>query len=389
MAHCRGFLRGTEPLTSILLILLLLLPLGVRPVAGQARSDEKGPSGSGDAPVFVSSPKPLHGDLRYELTEDLRIGSESDPQKLFYIIKDIDADTAGNIYVVDADNFRIQVFDPSGRYIRTVGRKGQGPGEFQRPDGIALDEARGRMLVIDRRLSLGIFDLSGRFRDSLLVGNMQKIFTCRDGNYLAILLRASEDEMTYAHALCRLDSAGHIISKIDEHPFLAYVKKFENGATAFGTNGFELGLRLAKLADGTFASGYSGIYEVTILDADGKALRRFRKEAPPPQFTAEERRNIKNVHEKKPYFFELLTDSLDRIYVQRNMAYGKVRVEVRDKEVDVFDKTGRFLYRTWLPANTKVIRDGCLYCWEVNEEEGMEYVKRYRIRNWDKIVQAK
>ena len=71
------------------------------------------------------------------------------------------------------------------------------------------------------------------------------------------------------------------------------------------------------------------------------------------------------------------------------MAFGKVSIEVRDKEVDVFDPTGRFLYRTRLPANTRVIRDGRLYCWEVNEAEGLEYIKRYRIRNWDRIVQTK
>jgi hypothetical protein len=118
-------------------------------------------------------------------------------------------------------------------------------------------------------------------------------------------------------------------------------------------------------------------------------LHRFRKPETPPRFTAEERRRFKSVPEKKPYFFDLLTDSLGRIYVQRNMAFGKVSIEVRDKEVDVFDPTGRFLYRTRLPANTRVIRDGRLYCWEVNEAEGMEYIKRYRIRNWDRIVQTK
>jgi hypothetical protein len=371
-----------------LAIVFLSFWLSLSPSAGLSQIGAQTSHVGRDVPVFVSSKEPLYGDLKYELSEDLRIGSESDPQKFFYTVLDIDADVAGNIYVVDAHNYRIQVFDSLGRYIRTVGRKGQGPGEFEYPFFIRLDEETGRMLIVDRWVSLRIFDLNGRFRESLTVGNMQKIFPCRDGYFLGILLKHSEDEMTYTHALCRIDSGGSIISKIAEHPFYLFAQRLSSDAISVRTTRYELGLRLAKIAKETFAFGYSGMYEITLIDGDGKVLHRFRRDERPPQFTAEERLRLKIVPEKKPHFFELLTDSLERIYVQRNMAYGKIMVEVRDKEVDVFDRTGRFLFRTRLPANTRVIRDGLLYCWELNEEEGMEYVKRYRILNWDRIVRA-
>ncbi|MDW7761218.1 MAG: 6-bladed beta-propeller [Acidobacteriota bacterium] len=338
--------------------------------------------------MFVSSKEPLYGDLKYELREDLRIGSESDPQQLFHTVLDVDADASGNIYVVDARNIRIQIFNSSGQYVRTVGRKGQGPGEFEYPFFIRLDEEAGRMLVIDRWVTLKIFDLNGRFHNSFVVGVMKKIFPCRNGHFLAILQTASEDYLAYTQALCRIDSSGSIISKIAEHPFSLFVERLSSGATYGQTTHYELGLRLAKMANETFVFGHSGAYELTLIEGDGKVVHRFRKEEPSPRFTAEERRRLKAPGEKKPYFFELLTDSLDRIYVQRNMAYGRIMVEIREKEVDVFDRTGRFLYRTRLPANTRAIRDGLLYCWELNEEEGMEYVKRYRILNWDRIVRA-
>jgi hypothetical protein len=40
---------------------------------------------------------------------------------------------------------------------------------------------------------------------------------------------------------------------------------------------------------------------------------------------------------------------------------------------------------TKLPPYTYVIKDGFLYAYVVDEEEGMEYVKRYKIKNWEQI----
>lgn len=377
---------------------IIVLSIGLRfsSAAWQTKSIPTMES-SRDVPVTISSSDPVHGDLKYELIEDLCIGSEADPQKLFNLVVDIDCDNAGNIYVVDADNFRIQVFDQSGRYIRTVGRRGQGPGEFQGPRSICLDEAAGRIAIIERGGIIRIFGLDGKFEESILVSGLRKLFSSGKGRFLALLIKGDDKKAAYSNILCRVDSMGQI-SGIMEYPFYPFSAKLSTGSYAYSENRYEEGLRLAKLSKETFAIGHSGAFEIMLINAEGAILSRFQKDEPPPVFTAEERRKFKiaearrranAVPKKKPYFFELLADSLDRIYVQRNMAAGTTSIEVRDKELDVFDRTGRFLYRTRLPANTRVIRDGRLYCWEVNEDEGMEYVKRYRIQNWNRIVAAK
>ena len=46
----------------------------------------------------------------------------------------VDADSEGNIYVVDrrrTSDYFIAKFDKSGNFIKDLGRKGQGPGEIQ------------------------------------------------------------------------------------------------------------------------------------------------------------------------------------------------------------------------------------------------------------------
>ena len=60
-------------------------------------------------------------------------------------------------------NARILKFDHNGKFLKTWGRKGMAPGEFEVPHSIALD-SRGRLFVADRQNSrIQIFDAEGNF----------------------------------------------------------------------------------------------------------------------------------------------------------------------------------------------------------------------------------
>ena len=72
-------------------------------------------------------------------------------------------DGAGNVYVVDSFNHRIQVFDPEGRFLRKWGREGQEDGQFSYPRGLAIDGA-GNVYVVDvLSHRIQVFDPEGRF----------------------------------------------------------------------------------------------------------------------------------------------------------------------------------------------------------------------------------
>jgi len=57
-------------------------------------------------------------------------------------------DASGRVYVSDTFNCRIQVFDPSGRFLRSFGSQGVRPGSFLRPKGVAVDH-QGHVYVVD------------------------------------------------------------------------------------------------------------------------------------------------------------------------------------------------------------------------------------------------
>ena len=75
----------------------------------------------------------------------------------------------GDIFVADGHggntNARIVKFDATGKFIKTWGHKGTGPGEFDGPHTLAMD-SRGRLFVADRGNSrIQIFDQDGAFLD--------------------------------------------------------------------------------------------------------------------------------------------------------------------------------------------------------------------------------
>ena len=66
----------------------------------------------------------------------------------FLFPTNVAVDRQGNIYVADTGNYRVQILDPAGKFIRAFGAQGDAPGEFIRPKGIAVD-SQGHIYVAD------------------------------------------------------------------------------------------------------------------------------------------------------------------------------------------------------------------------------------------------
>jgi len=93
--------------------------------------------------LWGKSPK-----VSLELVRKIGDVDTEDENVAFHYPSDIAVDKEGNIYVLDTGNTRIQKFGPDGKYMATIGRKGQGPGEFINPGGLDLDKD-GNLVVTD------------------------------------------------------------------------------------------------------------------------------------------------------------------------------------------------------------------------------------------------
>ena len=81
----------------------------------------------GVASQAAAQDRPLSADFE----EVYRVGGVNAPEWAFFQGSEpVGFDGAGNLYVLDTQASQVVVIDPQGGLVRTVGRKGEGPGEF-------------------------------------------------------------------------------------------------------------------------------------------------------------------------------------------------------------------------------------------------------------------
>lgn len=87
---------------------------------------------------------------------------EPDEEKFFEVPSKIALDSRDRVYISDTYNFCIKVFDAAGKYIRTIGRKGRGPGDLIGPGSIGFSTS-GNLWVLEKgNRRFQCFDAAGK-----------------------------------------------------------------------------------------------------------------------------------------------------------------------------------------------------------------------------------
>ncbi len=103
----------------------------------------------------------------WTLVEELRVGSlEGTGPDAFARLKGLVALDGGGFAILDSQIQELRVFGPDGAHIATHGGRGQGPGEFVAANGLMLDSS-GRLWVPDARNGrMSVFDPEDGFVES-------------------------------------------------------------------------------------------------------------------------------------------------------------------------------------------------------------------------------
>jgi hypothetical protein len=157
-------MKNKTKFASIVLFLLASIMLASY---GSQKFEWKGKVEKENGTKVVKNPtEPLYGEISFELEEDLTIGSEEDDNAYFYRGFAFSVDIEGNIYVFDRANLRIQKFSKNGDYLQTLGRRGQGPGEFQDFSSRLYIDKECNLYVRGRR-RIHVFNEKGGFERSI------------------------------------------------------------------------------------------------------------------------------------------------------------------------------------------------------------------------------
>jgi hypothetical protein len=343
---------------------------------------------------------------------EITIDDSALPEDVFFLgYGDIVVGDDGHVYVLDSKAQHIKKFDSNGKFLKLIGREGQGPGEFSRPSGLVC--SGDKLVAWDMRaFRYSLFTLDGKpiksVRHSFIEqGNPQKMRALPSGEFVVGIEKVHFDPKTpqdfsivlyspdmdqvktiYERQVWRniwgIPDAGNI-----PLPFAAYV-------------------HWDVTPKGKIVIGYSDKYEIGIYDKEAveiasishafepmKVAKQDREfffksvsytrsspdgavttTEPPPAF-----KEYVKFPEFKPAFAHLVVDSDGNILV---CPYGEDKKE-EYKSFDAFDPEGNFIGRvriesehSFLSFGNAQIIDGCFWVREY-DNHGYQKIIKYRI----------
>lgn len=367
-----------------LMIFIFVIALSILTFScSQQGADWQGTIEEVDGVTIVKNPlEPMHGGDALELEEELTIGeAEGREEYMFSRVFSIAVDDLENIYVLDSQEAHIRVFDKDGQYLKTIGKKGQGPDEFQGPISLIITPQIEILVNDSRARQLKIFSLVGTLKRQI-----------PSGKYMGFMKP-------------HVDSTGEIIAGVGsmgENSFIRSIKKFTaelEEKFALSTVEFSRYTEINPFSPRQYwvvnkndqiVWAFPNKYELHVVNPDGTLVKTIMKEyIPVPVMKEDKDKWLKTIYggeqnvpsdvkivwtEHQCAFQHISIDEQDRIFIQT----FETEDETGKYYYDVFDSEGKCITRLLLSSQPQVWKNGKLYTVE-EDEDGYQYIKRYKV----------
>jgi hypothetical protein len=344
--------------------------------------------------VVKNPAEPLNGTFAFDLQEDLKIGGDpNDAPSYFPKGGVLSVDGKGNLYMADFGNVRVQMFDKTGKFVRTIGRKGQGPGEFSFPNQVLFD-AEGNTHVWDD-LDFLVFGKDGTFKRKIVWKTyLTQVILGADGSIIGTT-QPGFGPGGPKYTLVLLNPDGAIQRTIAE-----FRGEFSESQKFLVLHWYSSRIVLTPLSHDSFIYGFSNEYKIFKSDAGGRTTLVVTRDEKPQSITASEksetikkglflrtgpgarREDAALFPDHRPFFSAFLSDDAGRFYVIRAKS---IQEKDAPTNVDVFSKDGMYLYKMSFGSFPAAIKNGSLYEVREDKETGEYTIVRSRIKNWEKM----
>jgi hypothetical protein len=142
--------RIERRLVRVLPVAALAIAAGCGSEAGAASRWMAETDTVGDTVVVRTLSGGVWGGLA-RLEAEVMIGEmEGDDEYLLGSVRGLAVDEPGNMYIYDSQVPAVRKYDPTGRYVMTLGREGGGPGEYKQSDGGIAVLKNGNIVLRDQ-----------------------------------------------------------------------------------------------------------------------------------------------------------------------------------------------------------------------------------------------
>ena len=369
---------------------------------------------TGQVPVISNGKIPQPPDKKertFIFREDLKIGvREGDEDYMFGERVYFNVDEDGNIFVTDWDRKRIQKYGPDGKYLLTIGREGQGPGEFKNVWEPEFDKD-GNLYVVD-------------------ISQKRISFFSGDGRYL----KQIGFPQTNVSSSLYFDSSGHFLMAVDEikeegqdgsrwetivglyddkfQPLEIFHREDHEIKAPGGRGEDSIAQSLAaSMSDMAFKPsphyvlapndeiyfGFSDTYEIKIHTSEGRLIRIIRKDYDAFLITEKDKDDFENI--QKAEFLRFLPAQAENAKKKalKLIRYPKYKPAYQDFSVadngwlfvivtsqgnkstvlDVFDAQGHYIARTEAAIPSEMLRFKKGKAYAIATEDSYKSVKRF------------
>jgi len=334
-------------------------------------------------PVF-----PKQGTVHYLMEEELSIGvMEGDEEYMLNQPQEIKIDQNGNIYVLDWGDACINVYDENGIYLRTIGQKGQGPGEFDTPAYYDLS-SDGRIFLMDQRnRRVVIFDGKGEYLGGFRLEGVhlgmktdaqnriyfEKEIRRESPADLPVTKDFQEIEVVNQIIRCRPDSSDRFVFGEFEGE-KDRIKKMKTGGVM--TTGSKYNIVWDVTANGMMYEGLNDLYEINVFDTNGTKVRTFSREYEPVvQEIIRDGEVVTKI--TRPAYDPRKGFEFDG---EGNIWVAFYSEDLDENVYDVFSPDGIYIRQVIVPHRIFEFFEGKVYSIVTTEEE-FRQVKRFKLVN--------
>lgn len=313
----------------------------------------------------ITNPEyPRDGRFKAKLTEEISCGGEGAPDAAILNVPiSLVVDEEGTLYIFDLRDVNIKVYGPDGSYLRTMGRRGQGPGEF---GGLAVPAlmSDGRLAVLDAGqhrvffLKTGGEYISGfpveGYYSNLAVDGTDRIYL---GKWAAAkepdTLGSDFQEIPYITSVYRTDASGKEFIHLTDFLGETLAMKSMGDGAVMSTGGLYT-IQWTIDPGGRIYGGYNEDYRLGVFGPEGKPEFVFGRRFTPlknPMY-----RGQAGARKMMPAFRAVVLDEERNVWVEL--------VQAADAEgflYDVFSPEGSYLRQVASEFRITLFKKGKAY----------------------------